>query len=178
MATLQADLGILWPALIAGILLVLPHVPLGQLVLSRDIVFIDLAIAQVAEASAALAGALLLTWTERKRPESQEALIGVRFALVVTLSVQMVGVYLVFTSLIAPAVATCRYPARRQLAIGYGLAIASYVVGLVLSALLDLPSSPVIVWTMAVLGLLAHLAGARPRRSRATAVSRRGRPAP
>ncbi len=248
MATLQADLGILWPALIAGILVVLSHVPLGQQVLARGIVFIDLAIAQVAglgviaahsfglgasgwttqvaAASAALAGALLLTWTERKRPESQEALIGVLFvlastaqilllandphggedlkdllagqilwvrppqlvhasivtaifliawfrfrerlgrigfyvlfALVVTISVQLVGVYLVFTSLIVPAVATYRYPLRRQLAVGYGLAIGSYVVGLVLSAVLDLPSSPVIVWTMALIGLLVHFGG-------------------
>lgn len=248
MTTLEADLGILWPALIAGILVVLSHVPLGQQVLARGIVFIDLAIAQVAglgviaahafglgatgwttqvaAASAALAGALLLTWTERKRPESQEALIGVLFvlastaqilllandphggedlkdllagqilwvtplqlvhaaivttvfliawfrfrerlgrvgfyilfALVVTISVQLVGVYLVFTSLIVPAVATYRYPARRQLAIGYGLAIASYVVGLMVSALLDLPSSPVIVWTMALIGLLVHFGG-------------------
>jgi zinc/manganese transport system permease protein len=46
--TLQADLSILWPALIAGFLVVLSHVPLGQQVLSRGIVFIDLAIAQVA----------------------------------------------------------------------------------------------------------------------------------
>ena len=248
MATLQADLGILWPALIAGILVVLSHVPLGQQVLARGIVFIDLAIAQVAglgviaahsfglgasgwttqvaAASAALAGALLLTWTERKRPESQEALIGVLFvlastaqilllandphggedlkdllagqilwvrppqlvhativtaifllawfrfrerlgrigfyvlfALVVTISVQLVGVYLVFTSLIVPAVATYRYPPRRQLAIGYALAIGSYVVGLVLSAVLDLPSSPVIVWAMALIGLLVHFGG-------------------
>jgi zinc/manganese transport system permease protein len=251
MATLQADLGILWPALIAGILVVLSHVPLGQQVLARGIVFIDLAIAQVAglgviaahsfglgasgwttqvaAAAAALAGALLLTWTERKRPESQEALIGVLFvlastaqilllandphggedlkdllagqilwvrppqlvhasivtaifllawfrfrerlgrigfyilfALVVTISVQLVGVYLVFTSLIVPAVATYRYPPRRQLAIGYALAVGSYVVGLVLSAVLDLPSSPVIVWAMALIGLLVHFGGREP----------------
>jgi zinc/manganese transport system permease protein len=73
-----------------------------------------------------------------------------------------VGVYLVFTSLIVPAVATYRYPVRRQLAIGYALAIVSYVVGLVLSALLDLPSSPVIVWTMALIGLLVHFGGREP----------------
>src|SRR6184192_166234 len=106
MSTLQADLSILWPALIAGILVVLSHVPLGQQVLARGIVFIDLAIAQVAglgviaahvsglgaggwitqvaAAAAALVGALLLTWTERKRPEAQEALIGVLFVLAST----------------------------------------------------------------------------------------------
>jgi zinc/manganese transport system permease protein len=246
--TFQADLSILWPALIAGFLVVLSHVPLGQQVLSRGIVFIDLAIAQVAgvgviaahsfglgatgwttqvaAAAAALAGALLLTWSERKRPEAQEALIGVLFvlastaqililandphggedlkdllagqilwvtplqlvhaavltgifliawfrwrrrlgrvgfyvlfALVVTISVQLVGVYLVFTSLIVPAVATYRYPVRRQLALGYTLSFASYVIGLVLSAAFDLPSSPVIVLAMTLIGLLIHFGG-------------------
>ena len=83
----------------------------------------------------------------------------VLFALVVTVSVQLVGVYLVFTSLIVPAMATYRYPPRQQLAIGYGLALVSYVVGLVLSAVLDLPSSPVIVWAMALIGLLVHFGG-------------------
>jgi zinc/manganese transport system permease protein len=56
-----------------------------------------------------------------------------------------------------PAVATYRYAGRRQLAIGYGLGIASYVVGLALSVVTDLPSSAMIVWTMAVLGLFVHL---------------------
>jgi zinc/manganese transport system permease protein len=42
------DLSILWPALIAGVLVTVTHVPLGIQVLSRGIVFIDLAIAQIA----------------------------------------------------------------------------------------------------------------------------------
>jgi zinc/manganese transport system permease protein len=248
MNLLSADVNILWPALIAGLLVVISHVPLGQQVLARGIVFIDLAIAQVAglgviaanslglpiegwsaqasAGAAALAGALLLTWTERKRPESQEALIGilfvlastaqilvlandphggenlkdllagqilwvstgqlvrtailtaifaliwflwrerigrvgfyVLFAVVVTASVQLVGVYLVFTSLIVPAVATYRQAANRQLLIGYALAAASYVAGLAASVVTDLPSSPVIVWAMALIGLVVHVAG-------------------
>jgi zinc/manganese transport system permease protein len=247
MSSFTTQMSILWPALIAGLLVVLSHVPLGQQVLSRGIVFIDLAIAQVAGLGviaahtvgfgaegwttqiaavvAALLGALLLTWTERKRPEAQEALIGVLFvlastaqilllandphggedlkdllagqilwvspsqllraglltaiflvawfkwrerlgrigfyvlfAVMVTVSVQLVGVYLVFTSLIIPAIATYRYPPKRQLAIGYGLTLASYVAGLALSAFMDLPSSPVIVWAMAILGTVVHLA--------------------
>ena len=81
----------------------------------------------------------------------------VLFAVTVTVSVQLVGVYLVFTTLIVPAIATHRYAARRQLAVGYLLAAVSYAVGLVVSALSDLPSSPVIVWAMAVLGLLVLL---------------------
>jgi zinc/manganese transport system permease protein len=85
----------------------------------------------------------------------------VLFALVVTASVQLVGVYLVFTSLIVPAVATCRHSKNRQLMIGYALAFGSYVVGLALSVVTDLPSSPVIVWAMGIIGLLVHLTGKR-----------------
>ena len=98
-----ASLGILWPALAAGLLVIATHVPLGMQVLDRGIVFIDLAVAQVAGVgviladalgweptgvavqvaalTAALACALLLTWTERRWPEVQEAIIGVVFVL-------------------------------------------------------------------------------------------------
>jgi zinc/manganese transport system permease protein len=97
------SLAILWPAFVAGLLVTATHVPLGNQVLERGIVFIDLAIAQVAglgvifadalgwepagaavqvaALSAALACALLLTWTERRWPEVQEAVIGVVFVL-------------------------------------------------------------------------------------------------
>jgi zinc/manganese transport system permease protein len=258
-STFATELSILGPALIAGCLVVLSHVPLGQQVLARGIVFIDLAVAQVAglgviaahtlgfsaegwvtqvaAVAAALLGALLLTWTERKRPEAQEALIGVLFvlastaqilllasdphggedlkdllagqilwvstgqlvraavltaifvvawfkgrerlgrvgfyvlfAVMVTVSVQLVGVYLVFTSLIVPAIATYRYPPRRQLVIGYAMVLASYVLGLALSAVQDLPSSPVIVWVMALLGAIVHLAGGGARAGARNAV--------
>jgi zinc/manganese transport system permease protein len=261
MNDLAASLGILWPALVAGLLVVASHVPLGQQVLRRGIVFIDLAIAQVAglgviaahafgmelggwqtqvaAVAAALLGALLLTWTERKRPEVQEALIGVLFvlastaqilllannphggeelkdllagqilwvstdqlvraavltavflavwfrgrtrigsvgfyvlfALMVTMSVQLVGVYLVFTTLIVPALATYRHGRSRQLVLGYVVAFASYAVGLAVSLVTDLPSSPVIVWAMAVLGIAMHLT-ARPARG-AVHLDRRG----
>jgi zinc/manganese transport system permease protein len=99
----SAAFGIYWPALVAGLLVTLTHVPLGTQVLKRGIVFIDLAVAQVAGVgviladflgwepagaavqvaalSAALACALLLTWTERRWPEMQEAVIGVVFVL-------------------------------------------------------------------------------------------------
>ncbi|MCC7461817.1 MAG: metal ABC transporter permease [Gammaproteobacteria bacterium] len=248
MSLLHEEIGILAPALVAGFLVVLSHVPLGLQVLARGIVFIDLAIAQVAGLGvitahafglgaagwgtqgaavvAALLGAVLLTWTERKRPEAQEALIGVLFvlastaqiillandphggedlkdllagqilwvstpqlvraaaltgiflllwwrwsaragrigfyvlfALMVTVSVQLVGVYLVFSSLIVPALAVYRYPPRRRLLLGLALSLASYATGLVLSAALDLPASPVIVWVMALIGAGVHLAG-------------------
>ena len=233
------DWGILGPALVAGLLVLATHVPLGAQVLERGIVFIDLAIAQIAglgviaadamglpeggiavqaaAVCAALLGALLLTWTERKAPEQQEALIGVMFilaacggilllagnphggehlkellvgqilwvngtqlawlggvsalllaalrfgwverlgrfgfygafALAVTASVQLVGVYLVFSSLIIPALATRSLRGRRRHAVAYGIGAAGYGLGLALSALFDLPSGAVIVWTLA-----------------------------
>ena len=233
------DWGILGPALIAGLLVLATHVPLGTQVLDRGIVFIDLAIAQIAglgviaadavglpeggiavqcsAVCAALLGAWLLTWTERRAPQQQEALIGVMFilaacagilllagnphggehlkdllvgqilwvnttqiiglavvsalvlvsqwhggwrrlgrfgfygafALAVTASVQLVGVYLVFSSLIIPALATRAEVGSRRYLIAYGVGIAGYGLGLALSALFDLPSGAVIVWTLA-----------------------------
>ena len=109
----SAEFSILLPAFIAGALVTATHVPLGTQVLARGIVFIDLAIAQiagcgvlladqlgfepegiavqVAALSAALAGALLLTWTERIWPEVQEAVIGVTFVLGATGSVLLLA---------------------------------------------------------------------------------------
>lgn len=239
------DPTLLLPAFLAGLLVLATHVPLGVQVLKRGIVFIDLAIAQIAglgviaadrlgfepegwvaqaaAVSAALAGALLLTWTEKHWPETQEALIGVLFALAatggmllvannphagehlrdllagqilwvnyaqllpvailstvilaawfgyaerlgragfyvlfacaVTASVQLVGVYLVFASLIIPALAVRTLPAQRRLAVGYLIGAAAYLAGLALSALYDLPSGAVIVWTLAGVGVLVY----------------------
>jgi len=98
-----ATLSILGPAFIAGLLVTAALVPFGFEVLRRGIVFIDLAVAQIAGVgvifadflgwepqgvavqvsalAAALATALLLTWTERLWPEVQEAIIGVVFVL-------------------------------------------------------------------------------------------------
>lgn len=39
---------ILWPAFLAGLLVLVTHVPLGREVLQRGIIFLDLAIAQIA----------------------------------------------------------------------------------------------------------------------------------
>ena len=236
------DFGILGPAFCAGLLVLATHVPMGQQVLARGIVFIDLAIAQIAglgviaadatgwepqgfavqsaAVGAALLGALLLTFTEKRWPEVQEALIGVLFVLAasagilllagnphggehlkdllvgqilwvnyrqllpvalltavilalwfgagarlgrigfyaifafaVTAAVQLVGVYLVFASLIIPALASRFHPVRRQLAIGYSVCVLGYALGLTLSAVFDLPSGAVVVWALAVCGI-------------------------
>jgi zinc/manganese transport system permease protein len=60
-----------------------------------------------------------------------------------------VGVYLVFSSLIIPALATRGLAGRRRLVVAYGVGAAGYALGLLLSAVLDLPSGAVIVWTLA-----------------------------
>jgi zinc/manganese transport system permease protein len=239
---------ILGPAFCAGLLVLATHVPMGNQVLARGIVFIDLAIAQiaglgviaadamgwepegfavqVAAAGAALLGALLLTLTEKRWPEVQEALIGVLFvlaasvgilllannphggehlkdllvgqilwvgyrqllsvalltavilavwfgararlgrigfyalfAIAVTASVQLVGVYLVFASLIVPALAARFHSRRRQLPVGYGVGVSGYAVGLVASALFDLPSGAVVVCALALIGMIAGASG-------------------
>ncbi|MCX7627901.1 MAG: metal ABC transporter permease [Methylophilaceae bacterium] len=240
------DPTIMGPALLAGLLVLATHVPLGREVLRRGIIFIDLAVVQIAglgtilanflgwdtrtwliQAAAfcsALLGALLVRWMEKHWPEVQEALIGaifilaasasilllaktphgaerlnevltgqilwvnttqltlaalctpvilgvwfglreklgptgfyLLFALAVTISVQLVGIYLVFSSLILPALTVRRWPIAWQVAGGYGVGAVAYVLGLVLSSAFDLPSGAVIVWCLAALGVLANL---------------------
>ena len=239
------DVTILGPAFVAGLLVLSTHVPLGHEVLQRGIIFIDLAIAQIAGlgviaahvmhlnshgytvqlmayGTAAL-GALLLYWCERNWPDVQEAIIGTSFivaacisilllsgnpqagehlkellvgqilwvdysslipvaiiytvvlllwkylrsherpllfyllfAVTVTASVQLVGVYLVFASLIIPALSV-RSAGKRRLWFAYGLGAAGYGLGLLGSALFDMPAGAVIVLTLACLGMLAPM---------------------
>jgi zinc/manganese transport system permease protein len=76
------------------------------------------------------------------------------FAVAVTASVQFVGVYLVFSSLIVPALATRRLAGRRRLVVAYAVGGAGFALGLALSALADLPSGAVIVCCLALCGLI------------------------
>ncbi|WP_292937053.1 metal ABC transporter permease [Noviherbaspirillum sp.] len=248
------DLSIIGPAFLAGALVLATHVPLGAQVLRRGIVFIDLAIAQIAAlgvivagmadfeqawavqlaaGAAAVLGAFLLTWTEQRWPEVQEAQIGVvfilaatgsllllahnphggehlrdllagqilwvrydqltvpaiataviafavfrfrhrlgrlafylLFALAVTISVQLVGVYLVFASLIVPGLAVRNYPLARRLPIAYAVGIAGYASGLAVSLVYDLPSGALIVWCLAALAVVVYGFGPAPARGR------------
>lgn len=242
MAWQPIEWSILLPAFAAGLLVLATHVPLGMQVLARGIVFIDLAIAQIAAlgviaaefaglaaqgvaaqlsaVGAALAGALLLTFTERYWPAVQEALIGVLFvlaatggvlllahdphggehlrellvgqilwvtpaqlgvaavvtaavlaawfgagvrlgrigfyllfAVAVTTSVQLVGVFLVFASLIVPALGTLRWGGVARFAWAYAIGVLGYGLGLTVSAGWDLPSGAVVVWVMAAVAL-------------------------
>lgn len=244
------DWSILGPAIAAGLLVLLTHVPLGQVVLKRGIIFIDLAIAQVAALgviaagamgwegdplavqAAAVGAALLaaagLNWTEKRWAKTQEALIGtlfvlaatgsvlllaenphggdylkdllvgqilwttwqmllpvtilyavlmtvwffgserigragfyVTFAFVVTAAVQIVGVYLVFASLILPALATRRLKGRSRLVAGYLIGAVSYITGIIVSAVVDMPTGAVTVWAMALFATLAGFGIAR-----------------
>lgn len=77
------------------------------------------------------------------------------FALAITASVQLIGVYLVFASLILPALAVRRVHGKRALVLGVALGTVAYAAGLILSALADLPSGPSIVVALAVMALLA-----------------------
>lgn len=237
------DASILLPALVAGLVVVATHVPLGREVLRRGIIFLDLAVAQLAGLgmilahaigigegmgapltglALALAGAAVLSRTERRWPGLQEALIGVTFvlaataallllagdphgaeylhdliagqilwvgrddiglaalvsvpvlaiwfgwpgcrqgagfyllfALTITVSVRLVGVYLVFASLILPALAALRHPGLAGLVRGWAVGACGYLVGLGLSALADWPSGPTLVWALALAAAVA-----------------------
>ncbi|MGC1510979.1 metal ABC transporter permease [Ketobacter nezhaii] len=107
-----SDWTFLMPVFLAGIVVVLSHVPLGQEVVKRGIIFIDLAIAQIAgvgviaarlldvdsawgtqlfAAGAALIGALILVFTERKLGRYQEPLIGILFVLAASLGLLLLS---------------------------------------------------------------------------------------
>jgi zinc/manganese transport system permease protein len=231
---------ILLPALLAGLLVLASHVPLGMRVLARGIIFIDIAIAQFAglgvilahymhwegagatQAAAlglAAAGALLLHFTEKNWPQVQEAIIGVSFVLVasvailmlahdahggehlrdmlvgqilwtgwgdlpllalingavllawlgglrhsslgfyllfavaITASVQVVGVYLVFASLIVPALAVRSLSGSGAAIAGWVVGGLGYVAGLTLSAWYDLPAGAAVVCALVLVAL-------------------------
>jgi zinc/manganese transport system permease protein len=114
-------------------------------------------LAWLAGVSAVLLGAIARGWMARLGRFGFYA----AFALAVTASVQLVGVYLVFSSLIIPALGTRAIPGPRRLAWAYGLGAAGYALGLALSALLDLPSGAVIVWALAACGVLFSFAARR-----------------
>ncbi|HWY23799.1 MAG TPA: metal ABC transporter permease [Nevskia sp.] len=102
---------------------------------------------------ALLYAAILAAWWlgARKRP----GLFYPLFAINVTASVQLVGVYLVFATLILPALAARGLGMTRGLLLGYAVGAAGYALGLWLSVPLDLPSGPLIVCVLAALALVA-----------------------
>ncbi|GHD62192.1 ABC transporter [Thalassobaculum fulvum] len=233
------------PALVAGLLVLSTHVPLGVIVLNRGIIFIDIALAQVAATGvvfgtmmwgpdisewivqlsavgAALACSAFLVWTDKRFPAVQEAIIGVvyvasaavqlimlsanpsgaeylkklligqilwvtplqllgvglvyavvlaiwfyrdlqrerivfyvAFAIVITLSVQIVGVLLVFASLIVPALAARSAPAGLRPVVAFNIGAAGYLVGIVASALFNTPTGATIVCTLVPIAVIS-----------------------
>ena len=97
--------------------------------------------------------AILALWFQG-RAANNPTLFYVLFALSVTTSVQLVGVYLVSASLIIPALATRR---QRSLKAAYGVGLTGYLVGSLGSLLTDLPTGPSVVWAMAIVGLIFGL---------------------
>ncbi len=242
-------ISLLAPAFVAGVFISLVHVPLGQEVLKRNIIFLDLAVAQFAALgmiafqtftifdeyslvagygrlgaglAAAITCAIIFHFLEKKSGEYQEALIGCAFvlaasvglllvsnsphggeeiknilegqvlwtswshiifvtpifiavfivwtffqnkrsflfyplfAITIPFSVSMIGVYLVFASLIFPALAVVNITRHKTLA-GILISIASYVLGLMGSYLFDWPAGPTIVASLAFISLVVHL---------------------
>ena len=242
--TIHETAEIMGPALAAGIMISLTHAPLGIEVLRRGIIFIDLAIAQVAGLGlvaaalffdhapwwaaqggallAALASAFFFRHTEKRLPEYQEAIIGCSFVVAasatllllsdsafgaeeirhllsgqilfvtwadilahapvyafilaawffvpfsrngmwfyllfgtaITSSVQLVGIYVVFASLILPALGSVGASARTAAA--WTIGAVSVLAGITAATLLDAPAGPVLVLSYAVAGTVALL---------------------
>lgn len=76
------------------------------------------------------------------------------FAVLVSLSVPLLGLYLVFATLIVPALAM---GATGSAAIGLGVGAIGFVGGFAISALTDLPSGPTVVLALVAGALLAHV---------------------
>ncbi|WP_422136235.1 metal ABC transporter permease [Endozoicomonas sp. ALD040] len=254
-----ALLAIMMPALVAGIIVFSTHLVLGRQVLKRGIVFMDLAIAQVAAMGAIVAhiltmtqahrhvphdgsaglgalmpfafsigGAGLIAWLAKYSEKELEAIIGCiyvvsaasitllmssdpqgaehisralnghilwlgwqdmvvpglaslaflavtimrpeildgrlfypLFALMVTLSVKMVGVYLVFSALIMPALAVNQLSGKKALAFGYLAGLAGVILGLVLSSLYDFPGGATVVVSLTAVCVLFRVLSRR-----------------
>jgi zinc/manganese transport system permease protein len=226
------NLEIILPALIAGIMISLTHAPLGVKVLEKNIIFIDLAIAQIAGLGLVLielflphlnmiikqllllCGALLACsffyYIEKTAADKQEAVIGcsfilaasltillltdqpmgmeamkhilsgqilfitwfdiakhfiiylvilflwfrkpqirdnigfyILFACAITSSVQLVGIYVVFASLILPALAVSKN--HNSIFYSYLCGLLAMCLGMVAALIFDLPAGGVIV---------------------------------
>ncbi len=245
---------LLLPAFVAGCLVSSTHVPLGIEVLKRGIIFIDLAIAQIAAMGVvighvifqdsgqlhslalallfALSGGGLFAWIESKKFKHLEAMIGAVFVvsasitilllandphgieamekllagqilwakwwpelfvtsivsililvvwfnrgtshspifyyifpIAITFSVQIAGIYLVFASLILPAIATSNIKGKNKLISSYVVALISITAGLSFAVLFDLPTGPMIVCTYFILSMIFLIASYKLKKS-------------
>jgi len=103
-------------------------------------------------ATAILTAILLALWSVANKRFGSMGFFTI-FALAVTASVQLVGVYLVFASLIVPALCTHNMKRKRQrLIVASTVGALGYAGGLLLSVWFDLPSGAAIVWAMSLVG--------------------------
>ncbi len=134
---------------------------LGILLLSRDVHagehLKDMLVGQILWvsstqliATALLTAALLVIWKNFRQRLGDFGFYAL-FAVAITASVQLVGIYLVFASLIVPALVTYRQTKRRYL-YAFAVGIAGYASGLLLSVWFDLPTGAAIVWAMMLCG--------------------------
>ena len=239
---------VLFPALVAGLIVICTHVVLGRQVLQRGIVFIDLAIAQVASLGVvishvmtdgsvevsllqkllpyifSLAASLLIAYLSHYIDYELEAIIGCIyvisaaavllvlshnpygaeqierslagrifwisgidlllpgclsllffllifcmpqlqqgwlfypvFAVIITMSVDLVGVYLVFSSLIMPALGTINIHSKKGISVACLLGAIGYTTGLTTACYLDLPGGASTVISLAAVCLTFRL---------------------
>ena len=240
-------LEIFYLPLIVGLLVSITHVPLGFRVIDKGIVFLDIAIAQIAVLGFVilsifhfnenkvvatvlnflfvLFGSFFLLITEKKFKKYKEAIIGsvfvvcasiillllstdphgveqlhlyfsgqllwankvemltiaglallflilfikdnhflkndylfyFLFAITITISVKIIGIYLVFATLILPPISTILLK-RRKFFISILVAFLSYFLGLAFSFWIDLPTSPLIIVIMGILSFILIIA--------------------
>lgn len=236
-------LTIFFPAVMIGLLVSIVHAPFGIEVLKRGIIFIDIAVAQIAclglisanilfyEPSLwikqlfallfAILSGLFFNYIEKAIPKYQEAIIGISFVLAsvllilflsnhahgneihqnilsgqilfvtwsdiifhapiyflifliwfkyksaregngfyllftlaVTSSVQLVGIYVVFASLVLPALAVSNL--NNPYKIAYFCGIISIMTGMISALILDLTAGPLIVISYVIICFLAY----------------------
>lgn len=109
---------------------------------------------------ALLYGAVLAIWFGFGRRLGRAGFYAL-FAVTVTASVQLVGIYLVFGSLILPALAIAAEARRRAIFLGYAVGLAGYVAGFAATTALDLPAGPAIVCALALCAILFRSLGCR-----------------
>lgn len=78
------------------------------------------------------------------------------FSIAITASVQAIGVYLVFASLIFPALGTLRLTGTTATAAALASGVIGYLAGLAASVSLDLPSGPAVVVALAVAAVIVN----------------------
>src|SRR5438093_48237 len=151
----MADLlALMWVPFLMCLVLTGIHAYLGIHVIAREVVFVDIALAQIAALGVAVA---LLVGLEPEDPASYWFGLGATLlgAVVLALTrspIRVAGVLLVFSYLIVPALAGIAFggPVATRLWVGWGFGTAVSVGGLLASAVLDLPTGAAVACAFGV----------------------------